>query len=440
MNKKSKAFVIVSMAILGVIIVASCVLLILTLVKNNEYKNSLENQYQRSYMQLLENVDDIEVDLSKLIATTSHDSQKSILQSVYTNCVLAGENISSMPVSLDSLVNVNNVINKVGGYVYSLILNDTVVEGEVLTSIEGLHENLSVIKYDLNKGYSDVLNNSVVLTEVTYGEEGSSFTAGLVGGGNSYSSVPTLIYDGPFSESVMNKEPILLEEIITQEEAYILVSELAEKWEGYEIEYLGTTLGKLDTYNYKLSSGENELFVQILQNGGKLLSANSYGNYEGEYIDEVGAIKLAKNIAFDFGYGDMVEVWTQTVGNIIYINLAPIEDGVIYYSDLVKVKIDLNGGEIVGWEGTNYIYNHHERGAYTSSLSIVEAQYLLSDSLEVQERNYCVIPNEYIGETNAFEYKCVWSGYTYYVYLDSNTGKELNIMRVIETDNGNLLA
>jgi len=439
MNKKSKGLILVGVGILSVVVIIAIVCILMLFLKNNEYKNSLENQYQRSYMQLIENVDDIEVDLSKLVATTAYDAQKGIMQNIYTSCVLAGENISSLPVSIDSLTNVNRVINKVGGFVYSLLLNGSTVEGEVLKNIEELHNSLAIIKYDINKGYSDVLNNEILLTSSTYASEGSSFTAGLVSGQNSYTSVPSLIYDGPFSESVINKEPVELEGIISQDEADVLVNKLAERWMGYSIEYLGTTNGKLDTYNYKLTSGNNELFVQILQNGGKLLSASSYGNYKGESIDNTAAIKLAKSIAFDFGYGDMVDVWSQVVGSIIYINLAPIEDGVIYYSDLVKVKIDLNGGEIVGWEGTNYIYNHHDRGGYQATLSIIEAGYLLSDSLVVLERNYCVVPNEFVGESDAFEYKCEWGGYTYYVYLDSNTGKELKVMRVIETNNGALL-
>ena len=32
---------------------------------------------------------------------------------------------------------------------------------------------------------------------------------------------------------------------------------------------------------------------------------------KGESIDNAAAIKLAKSIAFDFGYGDMVDVWSQ---------------------------------------------------------------------------------------------------------------------------------
>ena len=59
--------------------------------------------------------------------------------------------------------------------------------------------------------------------------------------------------------------------------------------------------------------------------------------------------------------------------------------------------------------------------------------------LNVIERNLCIIPGEYVGELSAYEYICTWKNYTYYIYIDSNTGKEVNIMRVVETNNGSLL-
>ncbi len=438
MEKKSSKKILIAFIVMTVVAVAALVFLGVMWASKVTYQNALENSYQKSYMSLKDNIDDIEVDLSKLVATTTYTSQKNIMQSIYASCVLAEENISSMPLSSSSLSNVNKLINKVAGYVYSLLQNETVVEGDVLTAIEGLHESVSVIKYDINKGYTDVLSEAVILSDATNSESGSSFTAGLVSGDGAYGSVPTLIYDGPFSESVMNKEPKVLEDKISQEEAYAKVSELTDYWVDYEVQYVGETNGKLDTYNYHLV-GDNKVFLQVLQNGGKLLSATAYGDYSGEEVTIDEAIALSKKIAYDFGYEEMTDVWHQVIGSIVYINLAYTEDGVIYYSDLVKVKIDLNGGELVGWEATNYIYNHYERDEYEAALSMSAVQNYLSDSLEVVERNYCVVPNEYVGESNAYEYVCQWSGYTYYVYLDSSTGEELKIMRIIETDNGDLL-
>ena len=429
----------IAFVIMLLLLASVCIILAVMVDRNKGYMRSLESQYQRAYMELIDNVDDIEVDLSKVVATTNLVSQQKLLQSINLRCTMASSNIANLPIDSASLSNVNTLINKIGGYVFSFIESEKLMGEAELKNIENLHQSVSIVKYDLNKGLEKNIAQAVSIVDTSNKKSDNKFTAGLVNEEMSYSSIPSLIYDGPFSESVINKEPKELRDVVDENTARQNVLSLSNIWGDFDIDYLGVTDGKLATYNYKISSGEWELYIQVLQNGGILLSATGYGDYKGDTIDKFEAIKMAKNIAYQFGYGDMVEVWNQLVGNVLYINLAYTEDGVIYYGDLVKVKIDLAGGEIVGWEGSNYVYSHHDRSNYVSALGLSEGQKLLSPSLKVIERNYCVIPNEYVGESDAYEYVCECLGYTYYVYLSSTDGQELNILRVVETNNGALL-
>ena len=135
----------------------------------------------------------------------------------------------------------------------------------------------------------------------------------------------------------------------------------------------------------------------------------------------------------------MYSVWTMNMDSVLYVNLAPIIDHVIYYPDLVKVKVDLNSGAVIGLDATNYAYNHTTRETYKTITSILDGDKYLNERLKVLERNYVVIPNKYVGESMAYEYICEWQDYTYYVYLDINDFTELNIMRVIDTASGSLI-
>ena len=100
--------------------------------------------------------------------------------------------------------------------------------------------------------------------------------------------------------------------------------------------------------------------------------------------------------------------------------------------------MDLSLGIIVGWEASNYATNHVDR-VFTSSLGILDAQENINDIMTIVERNLCIIPDKFVGELSAYEFICTWEDYTYYIYIDSNTGEEINLLRVIETSNGNLL-
>jgi len=169
-----------------------------------------------------------------------------------------------------------------------------------------------------------------------------------------------------------------------------------------------------------------------------ILTITSFGSGESKAIEYTEGITLAENFAKDVGLKNMYSVWYQQTGNILYVNLAPIVDRVIYYSDLVKVKVDLSLSKIVGWEATNYATNHVDR-SFSSSIGILDAGSSINNILTIEERNLCIIPDKFVGELSAYEFICTWEEYTYYIYIDAVTGKEVNILRVIETSNGQLL-
>ena len=59
--------------------------------------------------------------------------------------------------------------------------------------------------------------------------------------------------------------------------------------------------------------------------------------------------------------------------------------------------------------------------------------------MDVRTTKLALIPNEYVGETLCYEFMCINEGSTYYIYIDANTGLQMNILKIVETDDGNLL-
>lgn len=420
------------------------VLTVMLVVQSGKYEGTLEASYQKNVYELVDNIESVEVNMSKIIATNSTSKQKDLLNEIYIACISASANLNALPISSEDISKANNHINKVGGYVVSLI--DKVDDGFSLSeaefeNISALHEESKQTLYDLNNFMTTLSKGYSILDNVDFkNEENSTFDAGFINLDNPSSKVPTLIYDGPFSDSVLNKEVRGLGETeISLEEAMEKVEMLKLYYEDYSVEYLGEGNGKISTYNFKLIREDKSMFVQLSKLGGKLVSIVGFGDDTKENLSIKEAKILAKDVVSKFGFENMVEVWSQETGGVVYINFAPIENGVIYYPDLVKIKIDLSSGIITGLEATNYCYNHIEREDFQSNISILEAQKLLNSQLEVKERNYCVIPNEYVGESYAYEFVCEWKNYTYYCYIDSKTGEELNILRVVDTTNGDLL-
>ena len=383
----------------------------------------------------------VEVDISKIIATTEFNTQQKLLNSIYVSCGDIEHNLNNLPISENKTKDANKLYNTLSGYTYSLIRANSKLSSENLDSLEEMHSKCLIVMYDLNNYLNEVTYNYNILADIDFKDVNNSvFDGGFTESNVNDSKVPTLIYDGPFSDSVTNKVVKGLGNIeINENQARDIVE---DKFKGYKlknVEYLGDTMGKFATYNYGLDAEGGKLYVQVTKLGGVIISINSNierGDYE--YSEEL-TKELAQNFAESIGYEDMYPVWVQITDNIAYVNLAPMVDGVIYYPDLVKVKVDMTRAQVVGLDGTNYCYNHIEREISDPSISREKAEEKVSSKLTIEDVNLAIIPNEFVGETYVYEFVCVWKDYQYFVYVDAVTGEEVDILRVIKTGQGNLI-
>ncbi len=441
----SKKNVIIISSILGAVCVLLLVLLIIFAVRSHTYAVQLENTYKKAFYELAGNVQSVELDLSKLVATNDSATQAELLNNIYQVTNTANGNLSALPITNNKVKGVNKFLNTLGGYSYSLL--DKVNSGGALddadyANITWLHRTARNANYDINNYVNQIKDNYKILNDVKLGNgDESLWEGGLTNVESSTNKLPSLIYDGPFSDSVLNKEiKGISGSVVTIDEAKQVLKEHFGKFGDYDIEYVGDTKGKFASYNFNVTSAEDKLYVQITKEGAFILSVTALDvDNKQPIIDLDQCETLATNFTTLLGIPDMQTVWSQQSGNAVYLNLAPVIDGVIYYPDLIKVKVDRGLGRVIGYEATNYAYNHTNRPQYAHDISLDDGATKLSSALEVVDSNYCVIPNKWVGESNALEYVCKWEDYTYYVYLSATDGSELNILRVIDTTSGNLL-
>ncbi len=445
MTKKAKGTIITLSVVLGIATLVFATLFIVFAINSATYKQQLNNSYNKNLYELVNNIGALEVDMSKLIATNNASSQQELLSNIYSTCASANTNLGDLPISNHKIESVNKYVNTLGGYSFSLLtktIKQNKLSAEDFEQIEALYENCRQALYDLNNYMNSLKGNNSIIDDIDFSDgDASGFDGGLTNVNNTASKVPSLIYDGPFSDSVVNREiKGLTGEEITEEQAEEKIKQYFSYFDKYEVEYVGDSNGKFATFNYNINANDHQLFVQITKKGGFILSINSL--YEGEGQANL-TLNQCENLAHNFaslmGIENMYTVWSQTVEDVTYINLAPIISKVIYYPDLIKVKVHNKLGNVIGWEASNYAYNHVEREGINPAISFEEAEQMISPNLNIKERNLAYIPGEYGGEMATYEFVCEWKDYTYYVYLDVVTGEEVNIMRVIETSNGALL-
>jgi len=125
--------------------------------------------------------------------------------------------------------------------------------------------------------------------------------------------------------------------------------------------------------------------------------------------------------------------------NILLVNFASTDGDYICYPDLVKAEIALDTGEIVGFEAAGYIINHSQRSLPQCAITYERAREMVSPALSVISENLCIIPTSGKSEVCCYELKCENErGDHYLVYVNTQTGEQEKIIRLIESESGTL--
>ena len=405
----------------------------------NTYSTQLENVYQRNLYNLNEGVNNIETKLGKILATDNTDLQNKLLIEVTNNTDLAEQSISSLPISQSDFSDSVKFINQVGGYTNTLAKK--VAKGNKLTtaektSLEEIKNAMSTMREEVGKFIVETRNNySILQNSLNISENNlNNFTIRISKIKNDDVDYPTMIYDGPFSDSqtIVDIKGLTGEEI-SKEDAMNIVKNIFSEAKAFD--YLDETEGKIATYNFKVETPlNNSLYAQISKIGGHLITLS--GTSDSSYLERLDMLE-GENIALSFatknGIEDAVCVWKNSLNNNGYFNIAPKQNGIILYPDLVKVKIDLSSGEIIGYDSMTYFTNHVNRKLPKATLSESEAKKNLSDNYNFESGRLTLIPLEYSREVLCYEFVGQKNDETYYFYVNAQNGIQENILKVVNT-------
>lgn len=211
-------------------------------------------------------------------------------------------------------------------------------------------------------------------------------------------------------------------------------------YEDIEVSYEGELGGFIECYSYTFSSGGVYGNAMLSKKGGALVMADVNDTVTNPGYTKEQGVELAEQYCEKIGISDMSAVWACVTDSELYVNLCYEQDGIIFYPDMVKVKISLETGKVTGYEAREYIYNHTERDAdYNVSVTEEEALAAGYGEMSVESVRLAVIPLDAGGEKLTYEVYGTVDGYGFFVYVDAATGKAVRVLQVIDSDEGELL-
>ena len=418
-------------------------------IQNKKINNKLSNTYDKAFYELVEYVDNVEVLLAKAQITSTPQFSAKTLSNIWRKADLAQSSLSQIPTNNEVLNSAVKFFNQLSDYANSL--SNQLIDGNELKeqdyiNLEKYYQTCQTLNNTIQGLAGDLGSNSISWSELTK-EENPAYLAQEVANisKDSFSKIEEdmqdyegLIYDGPFSEHMTTSKPLGLgNNKISEEEAEKIVYEYVDKKLISNLTNKGIVNGNIKTYSYEFTlKNGNQGYINITQQGGKVLLLNLYREVQSENILIEQASYLGRQFLEKHGFTNMKESYFTNENGILTINYAYNQNGVICYPDLIKVKVALDNGEILGLETQGYLNSHHKREMPTAHISMQEAETRLNPNLKIVSRNVTVIPTDWKTELTVYEFRGKMNDRDFLIYINIENGKEEKIFIVLDTPGG----
>lgn len=405
---------------------------------------SLKHQSMSDIEDLITHTQNINNDLKKAMYAKSPAMLSQISSKVWREAGLAKDIISDMPIDYIKLQNTNKLLSQVGDYCVSLA--KSFANGATIT--EEQRKNL----VELQKYCESMTNEAVVVSDqirtgsISFNKAGEQFGGTDVAQGSigesfsdfeeGFTAYPTLIYDGPFSDHIMQREPLRLknEGEVTKQAA----KEKAARATAIAVAALkdgDDEKSKMESYCF---TGDG-VDVSVTKKGGLIATMMKSRMVDGEKISVEDALSHGEKYLSSLGVSSVVVTYYEIANNVMTINYAYKQDEVTMYTDLIKVGVAMDNGEIVSFDARGYIVNHVLRKVERPTFTQKEAQEAVSGFLTVQSGKLCIVPSGGLSEVLCYEFKCkAEDGTPLLVYINANSKAEERILILLINENGTL--
>lgn len=403
----------------------------------NQLSIQLNAGYARAIYEGAELMRGVESNLRKLTVSASGAQLQEYLNEISRQAQGAENAITTLPFSGETMQATTKVINQTGDFAASL--SDRLARGGAVTEADIRSvDTLIAATVSINAGMNRMIGR------LESGEALSAMSFDVLpveteATNNEAGEYPTLIYDGPFSDaSETTQFKALTGGEVTAEQAQQILIDYMGADQITEVRPEGESEIPVAAYEFSLRAGDVRMFAAVTRQGGKVLYVLLASQIPQTNLDEAQCVRNAEEFLVRNGYGEMSVSYFYRYQNVMTVNFAAVQDGVLLYPDLVKVQVSMADGRIVGVESANYLKNHTPRTLPKVQVTEEEALSRINSSLTAENIRLALIPlNTREKLTYEVAAKDAYDN-QYLVYIDAVTGQEQKIYQMITDDNGTL--
>ena len=417
-------------------------------VQADNWAVQVENGYQRSFHQLAEGMDHINAQLAQLLVTTSHEQTLLGIANLWRQVYGAVDDLSGLPAAMHELENTDLLLNDVAEYSYYLmrknVLEKKPLEESDWAQLTDFYERSKVVRDELSQVEARILSENLRFSDVeTYlANEAEAEGENVIVA--AFRSIESQVHAFPeldFAEGVRKIEPEprpIVGEQITQTEA-------ARRAEAFYGRY-GQTItesrvefasegGRLPVYGVRLYTEDSEepVYIEVSQKGGLILQMYRYREVSEAALTEAEAEELALEFLQTQGFPVMKLVESRLDEGMADLTFVPVQEGAYIYSDMVKIQLALDNGEIVNYDQTSFATRHYDRQIAAPRLSAEEVRQGMNPNFTVSDIRLALIPDEYsVREILTYEVRGTVVDETFAIFVDAATGLEVRVVRLTQ--------
>lgn len=411
-------------------------------------KRELHNTYMRAVHEAADYLNDIDISLKKTVLAQDTTQLSTLSSQLHMQAEGAKACLGQIPVEHATFDNTSKFLAQVGDY--CAYLSRKAIHEEEITDEE--HQNLSDLSAYAERVNEEFSNMETALYEGSMQVEALSASSPFVVHAEEAfadrlekldtipQEYPSLIYDGPFSDHIETEKPAALEgkERISRYTAEEIVKLFLGEERASYVEFTGDGSGNIETYLFQGNAEGRDISMEVTKYGGAVLWMLDAREVKESRLSVNQAMAAGETFLSQRGYPSMKSSYYDVADNVATINYAywDSDTETVMYPDLVKVKIALDNGEILGFESEGFQMCHKPRDLPTDLIGEEAATNKLGNRLLVDTVSKAVIPLDSGREVLCYELKGTLGKNNFLVYINAQTGEEEKILLLLEGENG----
>ena len=397
--------------------------------KSKYHLNMIETQYSRAFEQLGSSLNNISMAMQKTVYVSSAKKMGSLAAEIFSEAELAKSALSELPMGENNISTIYRFLSQVGNYALSVsknITSENTVSDKQRAELKLLSDTAQTVTQVINdtgieynnpeqwakaidQRLNDVVSEQGLASSLTELEE-------------NLSDYPTLIYDGPYSDHILEKQPLMTAAAAEYSKEDALAVARTVAGENNNLRFEDMQNGKIECYRFV----DSNVNITVSKRGG--------------YVVYMRKNRTVGKILEQMQITGMIDTYFYTDNGVCVINFAYLDGQTICYTDLIKVGVAMDTGEIMLLETAGYLTNHTDRAFQTLQITESQAAEKISSDLEVEKSSITLIPTEAGGEVRCYEFLCkTQENQEILVYINALTLEEEQVYILLKTDGGTLV-